>query len=291
MYTIGIDFGTESGRAVAGRLADGREIATAVHPYGDGVIDERLPGRRAALPPDWALQDPDDYLAVFEATVPAVLRAERRRPADVIGIGIDFTACTMLPTHAPTARRCASCPSCASNPHAWVKLWKHHAAQPEADRINAPAREHGRAVAGALRRQDLVASGSSPRPCRSSTRRPRSTTAADALHRGRRLGRLAADRRRDPQRLHRRLQGDVAGRTASRAARLLRRAPPGLRATSSTTSCAATSLPLGARGRRADRRGGRWTGPAARHRRRRRQRRRPRRRPRHAAVEPGHDGR
>ena len=139
MYTIGIDFGTESGRALLVRLADGAEIATAVHAYGDGVIDERLPGGGRALPPDWALQNPDDYVEVVKRTVPEVLRRGGVDPAEVVGVGIDFTACTMLPTLRDGTPLCRL-PEFRGVPHAWVKLWKHHAAQPHADRINEMAR-------------------------------------------------------------------------------------------------------------------------------------------------------
>ena len=72
----------------------------------------------------------------------------------MIGIGIDFTACTMLPVKADGTPLCFL-PEWRNNPHAWVKLWKHHAAQPEADKINETARQHGRSLAGSLRRQDL----------------------------------------------------------------------------------------------------------------------------------------
>ena len=143
-YTIGVDFGTESGRAVLVDVADGRPVATAVHPYANGVIDARLPlaDREVRLPPDWALQDPDDYLEVFRRAIPAVLRQGGVDPADVIGVGIDFTACTMLPVRADGTPLC-DLPEFRASPHAWVKLWKHHAAQPEADRINAVARATG----------------------------------------------------------------------------------------------------------------------------------------------------
>ncbi len=141
-YTIGIDFGTESGRAVLVDVATGEEVATAVHPYVDGVIDEALPGSDTPLPPDWALQNPADYLGVVEVTIPAVLRQARVNPADVIGIGTDFTACTMLPTKADGTPLCFL-PGLRDQPHAWVKLWKHHAAQPEADAVNRIARERG----------------------------------------------------------------------------------------------------------------------------------------------------
>jgi L-ribulokinase len=137
-FAIGIDYGTESGRAVLVEIANGREVATAVHPYANGVIDEKLPGTSIRLEPDWALQDPNDYLEVCKRTVPAVLKESGVSPEDVIGIGIDFTACTMLPTKSDGTPLCFL-KEWRNNPHAWVKLWKHHAAQPEANRINQTA--------------------------------------------------------------------------------------------------------------------------------------------------------
>jgi len=143
-YTIGIDFGTESGRAVLVDVADGTELATAVYPYRHGVIDERLPEPNddVELEPEWALQDPEDYLRTFQQTVPALLAETGVDPSDVIGVGIDFTSCTMLPTTADGTPLCLL-DDLRREPHAWVKLWKHHAAQPEADRINAVAAERG----------------------------------------------------------------------------------------------------------------------------------------------------
>lgn len=141
-YTIGIDFGTESGRALLVDTRDGREVATAVHEYSSGVIDETLPTSGKKLPPDWALQDPLNYLDVVNATIPAVLKESGINPSEVVGIGIDFTACTMLPVKADgTPLR--ALPEWQDNPHAWVKLWKHHAAQPQADQINDTARKMG----------------------------------------------------------------------------------------------------------------------------------------------------
>jgi L-ribulokinase len=141
-YAVGIDFGTESGRAVLVDVSNGQEIATAVHKYANGVIDETLPGSSVRLPPDWALQDPNDYLEVFKNAVPEVLKKSGVKAEDVIGIGIDFTACTILPTTADGTPLCFL-PQLRNNPHAWVKLWKHHAAQPEANRLNEIAREKG----------------------------------------------------------------------------------------------------------------------------------------------------
>jgi L-ribulokinase len=143
-YTVGIDFGTESGRALLVEVSTGREVATAVYPYSNGVIDEKLPESGRPLEPDWALQDPEDYLRVFQNAVPQVLKESGVDPADVIGIGIDFTACTMLPVKADGTPLCLL-PEWRANPHAWVKLWKHHAAQPEADKINLTARQMNQA--------------------------------------------------------------------------------------------------------------------------------------------------
>ena len=143
-YVIGVDFGTESGRAVVIDTADGRELGASVYPYANGVIDEALPApdEDVRLAPEWALQDPDDYLRTFGQAVPAAIAEAGVDAADIIGVGIDFTACTMLPTKAD-GTPLATLPELRRNPHAWVKLWKHHAAQPEADLINATAEERG----------------------------------------------------------------------------------------------------------------------------------------------------
>jgi L-ribulokinase len=143
-YAIGVDFGTESGRAVLVSCGDGREVRTAVYPYRNGVLDERLPepNERVELEPDWALQDPEDYVRTLGETVPRLLAETGVEPDKVVGVGVDFTACTMLPTLADGTPLCLL-DDLRGEPHAWVKLWKHHAAQPEADRINAVAAERG----------------------------------------------------------------------------------------------------------------------------------------------------
>ena len=140
--TIGVDFGTLSGRAVVVRVADGTELGSAVHAYEHGVVDDALPGTGANLPPDWALQVPEDYRAVLRNAVPAAIEAAGVDPADVIGIATDFTACTMVPTTSDGTPLCER-PEFADRPHAYVKLWKHHAAQGQADRINALAEQRG----------------------------------------------------------------------------------------------------------------------------------------------------
>ncbi len=141
MYTIGLDFGTLSGRAVLVDARDGAEVAQSVFDYPHAVMDSELP-KGIKLPPDWALQHPQDYLDVFAHTVPAVLRESGVDPAEVKGLGIDFTASSPMPTTADGTPLCFL-PELKDEPHAYIKLWKHHAAQRQADQINETARRMG----------------------------------------------------------------------------------------------------------------------------------------------------
>ena len=134
-YSIGVDYGTQSGRAVLVDVETGKEIASAVKVYTHGVMDEYLPDGTTKLGPDWALEHPNDYLEVLQITVPAVLKEAGVSAEDVIGLGIDFTACTMLPIDKNGDPLCFS-EKYKSNPHSYVKLWKHHAAQDEANKLN-----------------------------------------------------------------------------------------------------------------------------------------------------------
>jgi L-ribulokinase len=141
-YAIGVDYGTESGRAVLVDLSDGTEVADHVTPYPHNVIDEQLPESGIKLGYEWALQHPGDYIEVLKRSVPAVMQASGVSPEDVIGLGIDFTACTMLPIDEQSVPLCFK-PEWRDNPHSWVKLWKHHAAQDEANKINEIAAQRG----------------------------------------------------------------------------------------------------------------------------------------------------
>ncbi|RJF40663.1 ribulokinase [Actinomyces sp. 2119] len=142
---VGVDFGTLSGRAVVVRAADGAELASATHDYEHAVMDSRLTaGDGRELPPDWALQDPADYLAVLQRAVPEALEAARRdhgaSARDVVGLAVDATSSTVMPAKAD-GTPLAQLPGFANHPHAWVKLWKHHAAQAQADRLTELARQ------------------------------------------------------------------------------------------------------------------------------------------------------
>ena len=138
-YVVGVDFGTLSARALVVRVSDGAEAGTAVREYAHGVIDRSLAGH-GELPLDWALQDPGDYTEALSVVVPAAIRDAGIDPGQVIGVATDFTASTCMPVLAAGTPLC-QLPHLTGRPHAYPKLWKHHAAQPQADRINAAAHE------------------------------------------------------------------------------------------------------------------------------------------------------
>ena len=143
-YTIGIDFGTLSGRALLVEVPTGREVASSTFSYPHAVMDETLPDGRMKLPPDWALQHPQDYLDTLAFTIPDVLRKSDVSAEDVIGVGIDFTSCTMLPVLQDGTPLCFL-DAFQGHPHAFVKLWKHHAAQDKANKLNEIAAARGEA--------------------------------------------------------------------------------------------------------------------------------------------------
>ena len=141
-YVIGVDFGTLSGRALVVRVSDGEELATASLDYPHAVMDSTLAATGAALPPDWALQVPSDYVDVLKTAVPEAIGLAGIDPSRVIGIGTDFTASTPMPVLAD-GTPLNELPEYAGRPHAYAKLWKHHAAQAQADRINELAAARG----------------------------------------------------------------------------------------------------------------------------------------------------
>lgn len=141
-YCIGVDFGTLSGRAVIVEVDTGKIVGQEVLEYTNGVMDEFLPGKKIKLGHDWALQHPQDYLEVLEKTIPKAMEKAGITKEDVIGIGIDFTACTMIAVDKQGEPMCFH-EDLKDNPHAYIKLWKHHAAQKHANKLNEIAEQRG----------------------------------------------------------------------------------------------------------------------------------------------------
>lgn len=140
---LGLDFGTESVRALFVDL-EGNEKSSAVAPYAHGQIIERLPGAARRLPPDFALQHPLDWIDASADAVRRAIKAGSIDAAGVIAIGVDFTSCTMLPAMSDGTPLCVS-DRWRENEFAWPKLWKHHGALSQTDRINRLARDRGEA--------------------------------------------------------------------------------------------------------------------------------------------------
>ena len=208
-YALGVDFGTKSGRAVLVDCADGSELGTCVYPYRNGVIDERLPAARRRRAARAGLGAPRSTR--LRANLPGggarAARRGRRRPG---GRGRHRHRLHRLHDPPDARRRHAAVPARrpARNPHAWVKLWKHHAAQPEADRSTRRRGRARRDLAATLRGHNLLRvvlrkGAADPRRGAGDLR------ARGPAPRGGRLGSLAAHRRRDAKHLHGRLQSDV----------------------------------------------------------------------------------
>lgn len=138
-YTIGIDYGSLSGRAVLVDVETGREAACAMLEYPHAIMDRALPSGES-LGPDWALQHPQDYLDVLDATLPVLARAVD--PAQIVGIGVDCTSSTVFPVDEAGTPLCFT-PRFCRVPHAYVMMWKHHGGQGQARRMTEAALDWG----------------------------------------------------------------------------------------------------------------------------------------------------
>ncbi len=141
-YTIGVDFGTLSARALLVDTKDGRELASVAMDYPHGVMDRAFCATGEQLPPNYALQHPADYLHALAFVVSSVVREAGVSPADVVGLGIDFTCCTLLAVDAEGTPLCFL-PAFEKTPLAYSILWKHHAAHKYAAHLTEVAEARG----------------------------------------------------------------------------------------------------------------------------------------------------
>ncbi len=143
-YSIGIDFGTLSARAVVADVGSGKIAASAEKEYAHGVMDEYLSDTGIKLKSGWALQDPQDYIDAMTDVVPEALKASGVDAADIIGIAADFTSCTVLSLDKDGLPLCFK-KQFRERPHSYAFLWKHHASQPQATRLTETAALRGEA--------------------------------------------------------------------------------------------------------------------------------------------------
>ena len=142
-YLVGVDFGTLSGRAVVVRASDGQQVGTAVTEYKHGVMDRTLDaGDGQKLPPEFALHNPGDYVDVLGDAIPNAIKDAGIDKDDIVGVGIDATSATVFVTD-EDGKPLSEYEEFKNEPHAYVKLWKHHGGQDQADRIIALAEERG----------------------------------------------------------------------------------------------------------------------------------------------------
>jgi L-ribulokinase len=139
-YTIGLDYGTNSVRALMVNIANGAEIAASVWTYAHGTQGVVL-----SRDPNLARQHPADYLAGAETTIKQALATAKKNvkgftAAQVIGIGVDTTGSTPLPVDA-NGQPLVFQKKYANNPAALAWLWKDHTSVNEAAEITALAKK------------------------------------------------------------------------------------------------------------------------------------------------------
>ncbi len=139
-YTIGLDYGTNSVRALVVDVSNGAEAGAAVKVYSHGKEGVIL-----SSDPNLARQHPADYLEGAEATIKDALAAASKKirgfkPSQVVGIGVDTTGSTPLPVD-QDGNALAMTGKFARHPAAMAWLWKDHTGTAEAAEITALAKK------------------------------------------------------------------------------------------------------------------------------------------------------
>ena len=138
-YVLGVDFGTLSVRTLLVNVNTGEEVTSSVYQYPHGVMDTQLPTGES-LPQNWALQHPQDYIDGLCYTIEQITSGSQLAKEDIVGIGVDFTGSTLLPVREDGYPLCLL-DQFKREPHAYVKLWKHHGCEKEANDIEQIAKD------------------------------------------------------------------------------------------------------------------------------------------------------
>jgi len=139
LYVIGLDCGSLSARAAVIRVSDGQVISEAGAAYPDGIINGKMPDGET-IPDDYFISGAEDYLTVLPLTVRRAVKKAGIKPEQIIGVGADATSCTLVPC-AEDGTPLSSLEQYKNRVHAYIKLWKHHCVQKQADRITAVAKK------------------------------------------------------------------------------------------------------------------------------------------------------
>lgn len=132
-FVIGIDCGSLSARAALVRVSDGEVISSCCEDYGGGIITGHLPSG-TPLPDDYVLMSAEDYISVIPSIIRGVLRESRIDVEQIIGIGVDSTSCTAVPCLGD-GRVLSTLDGMEREPHAYIKMWKHHCVQPQVEQL------------------------------------------------------------------------------------------------------------------------------------------------------------
>ncbi|MBE6533898.1 MAG: ribulokinase [Ruminococcaceae bacterium] len=142
-YSIGLDFGTLSARAIIANAENGKTLPyESVFIYPHAVMTQI---NNQSLPQNYALQHPQDYVDALDFLICDVLTNNDIDKNSIIGIGIDFTDCTVLPISKDFTPLCLL-EKYKNEPHAYAKIWKHHASEKYAKAIENAALSYDKSI-------------------------------------------------------------------------------------------------------------------------------------------------
>lgn len=148
-YSLGVDFGSLSARAVLYNVSDGSYVHSAEAYYEHGIYETRHPYTGDPLPVSSALQRPEDFVKALEQSIKQVMQEAQVAPQDVIGVSVDCTSCSLISVDKDYKPLCWKAAYRTSR-HSYVKMWKQHTAVREAEEISEKAGSEGDRFGGKI---------------------------------------------------------------------------------------------------------------------------------------------